>query len=332
MQPVHYFQRYSQQENVATNNTLLLFSRLYHHSPSQYNLLINDLFSDSGIEAGVIFTQQEKALNSIPDGSIFQESFKIVIETKLTDKFNLKQLVNHCNAFTDSGKNILLSLSPGSINTKNIEEHVNTFNKNNKQSIKYKHLTFKKIIASFRSVINEYDLDFNVIIDDYEDFCFSSGLIDDSEDYMRAVPCGLTLSENFKYNLYYASINRGFSSHGYIGLYANKCISGIGKISNIIEAELRNDRLYIIDASFNVTDSQKESIKGAIIEAKKERNWNISTGHRFFISDRIYETDYKKTSQLPLRGTKFFNLLELLELESLPDIDVIAKKLSELTW
>lgn len=31
MSKVHYYRRYSQPENVATNNTLLLLSRLYAH-------------------------------------------------------------------------------------------------------------------------------------------------------------------------------------------------------------------------------------------------------------------------------------------------------------
>jgi len=37
MSTIHYFQRYSQKENMVTNNTMLLFSRLYHHSTNQFN-------------------------------------------------------------------------------------------------------------------------------------------------------------------------------------------------------------------------------------------------------------------------------------------------------
>ena len=33
---VHYFQRYSTKENVATANTMLLFSRLYSYSPNKF--------------------------------------------------------------------------------------------------------------------------------------------------------------------------------------------------------------------------------------------------------------------------------------------------------
>ncbi len=40
MSEIHYFQRYSQKENVITNNTLLLFSRLYNHSPQKFNLFL----------------------------------------------------------------------------------------------------------------------------------------------------------------------------------------------------------------------------------------------------------------------------------------------------
>ena len=48
MSSVHYFQRYSQPENVVTNNTLLLLSQLYNYSPKKFSEMIN---VDLGIKA-----------------------------------------------------------------------------------------------------------------------------------------------------------------------------------------------------------------------------------------------------------------------------------------
>ncbi len=333
MQQVHYFQRYSQPENVATNNTLLLFSRLYYHLPAKYNLLLNDLFTDCDLQSGTVFKQQEKSKNSVPDGSISQKSFQIIIETKLYDNFSVTQLINHCKAFSDSQTNILLSLSPGKIKTNDINKHIEEFNINNPKNIIYVHLTFKEIISTFRAIIDDSDTEFNGIIDDFEDYCFSSGLIDESENWMRAVTCGMTLEENFKYNLYYDPASRGFSKHGYIGIYANKCIRGIGKVVNIIIADYIDDKLEIIDSTGEeITENKRARIINAINEAYEKRGWKIDRNHKFFMVDNFFETNYQKTTKSSLRRTQFFNLCELLDISILPNTEIIAEKMKKLEW
>ena len=91
MSNIHYFQRYSQPENVVTNNTLLLCSRLYQHSAYAFNGFLSDLLGGVDIESGVQFAQQIKN-GSVPDGFILQNSFKLVIETKLYNQYTALQL------------------------------------------------------------------------------------------------------------------------------------------------------------------------------------------------------------------------------------------------
>ena len=80
---IHYFQRYHRKEDVATANTMLLLSRLYSYSPTVfYTFLKNEYFSNT-FNPEIFFNLQEKNSNSVPDATIGQESFKIVIETKL---------------------------------------------------------------------------------------------------------------------------------------------------------------------------------------------------------------------------------------------------------
>jgi hypothetical protein len=100
---VRYFQRYSQKENVVTNNTLLLFSRLYHHSPLTFEKFLTALMegTESRIVAGVKFTQQIRTKNAVPDGMIQQMSFRVVVETKLYGNPLMDQLENHLNSFED---------------------------------------------------------------------------------------------------------------------------------------------------------------------------------------------------------------------------------------
>ena len=69
---IHYFQRYHEKENVATANTMLLLSRLYSYSSDKFfGFLKSEYFSDS-FNPEIVFTLQEKSVDSIPDATITQ--------------------------------------------------------------------------------------------------------------------------------------------------------------------------------------------------------------------------------------------------------------------
>ena len=221
MSAIHYFQRYSQRENVATNNTLLLFSRLYQYSPHKFKIFISDLLNDNDIEAGIQIRQQEAGINSIPDGNISQTSFKLVIETKLHSDFTIDQLNNHLKAFKNEQYQILLSLSPESPENNlktTIETNVRDFNEQNRLKIKYQPITFKEIVDKFNNCLDDHDSDLLEIIDDYESFCIHENLLAIDDVIMRAVTCGWTLQDNLQFNLYYAPAERSYSKHTYIGI------------------------------------------------------------------------------------------------------------------
>lgn len=92
---VHYFQRYHSKENVATANTMLLLSRLYSYSPEKFfKLLKSEIFSDI-FEPEMTFRMQERNKNSVPDATITQEGFKVIVEAKMTDWFYEDQLMRH---------------------------------------------------------------------------------------------------------------------------------------------------------------------------------------------------------------------------------------------
>lgn len=80
---IHYFQRYHEKENVATANTMLLFSRLYSYSSDKFfRFLKSEFFSDS-FEPEIVFNLQEKSVDSVPDATITQEGFKIFDLTQI---------------------------------------------------------------------------------------------------------------------------------------------------------------------------------------------------------------------------------------------------------
>lgn len=336
MSSIHYFQRYSQPENVATNNTLLLFSRLYQHSPSKFKGFLNDLLDDTDLQAGVFFNQQEKGSSSVPDGIINQTSFKVIIETKMHQGFSVPQLNGHLQNFDKEEFQILLSLSP-LLPDQNLQGQISAAVKQHNLSkttnIKYIPTTFQQIVEKFNNVLEDRDYELIDIIDDYESYCLSSWLITDVEYRMRVVTCGWTLSENFQFSLYYDPVTRGFSEHTYLGIYSDKSVRGIGKVENIIAADLLpNGQLQIISNTNPVTPQQEQNIKAVIPYAFQNNGYQIATGHKFFCVEQFYHTDFAKTTKYPLQGTKFFNLKTELQIDKLPSTQEIADLLKQKTW
>lgn len=334
MSKIHYFQRYSQKENVATNNTLLLFSRLYNHSLHKFNNFLNGLLElgEESINVGLEFSQQEKNEESIPDGIFYQESFKVAIETKMGKHFDELQLINHLNTFEKiEGKKVLIGLSPIFMD-ENLKRKIIKISQETNNVI-FKNLTFKQIINTFREILEDYEFELHNIIDDYEEYCNQSGLIKETKFKMRIVPCGDSFELNKKHNVYFCPEKRGYSDHRYIGIYKNKSVGAIGKIKNIVVAKLLNSELIIKEKKTILSEDQKENIINIINESKEVYGWNISKDHRFFIVEQFYPTDFKKSSKGGIQGARFKNLKEILNVEgNLPKTEKIAELLNKENW
>jgi hypothetical protein len=331
---VHYFQRYSSKENVSTANTMLLLSRLYSYSPDKFYNLIRDSILPEEADIEISFGMQESAGRTIPDAIIRQDSFKVAVETKLYSQFTMKQLMGHLESFENEKYQVLLTLDPRPMKKsfKNeLDENIIEFNKENGTRAIHKHLTFKEIIAYYRSVVDDRDYEMIAIIDDYEDFCNYSGLIPNDEQKMRMQLAGATIEANKKFNLYYDSINRGYSEHAYLGLYTKKSVRAIGKITDIVEVIVKNgERSYTVKKGA-ITDEMKKRILEATEDAI---NYGYElTGENFFFVEKFYDTDFKKETTGAPFGSRMFNLTEILGLEKLPDsTEKIAEMLKEKTW
>jgi hypothetical protein len=329
MSKVHYFQRYSQRENVATNNTLLLFSRLYNDSIHKFNEFLNGLFENEEISVGLNFSQQSKNGLSVPDGTFGQSSFKVLIETKLHNKFDEGQLINHLESFSNEEQRILIGLSPTYMSNASRDRVVEI---SEKQGIKFINVTFEKIVEAFRKSLVDYDFELMGIIDDFEDYCYQEGLIKEDQFLMRILPCGPSFDINKKNKLYFAPADRGYTEHGYLGIYANKSVRGIGKIKNIIDADIRDGNIDIKKNNKNTTEEEIKRIVDAIKETKETLGWNIETGHKFFLMNEFYDTNFKKESKGGIMGARFFNLKDIIGEEKNISTEELAKRLRENSW
>lgn len=334
---IHYFQRYHTKENVATANTMLLLSRLYSYSSEKFfSFLKSEFFYDS-FKPEISFTLQKRNRDSIPDATIVQEGFKIVVETKMNDWFYSEQLLKHLNSFSDEKYKVIITLAPELMEEKKksiFEEQLRKYNSTQNYPVIHINTTFEKLVNAIQDVIDDRDYEFQEILDDYLDYCYTDRLItvSDSWKYMRMQLAGATINFNMDNNIYYDNAERGFRAHDYLGLYNKKSVRAIGKVCARITAVKTKDGIQYNAEFGEITEERKEKIIKAIDDGKLH-GYDLSNSlHRYFFVEKFYKTDFKKITPKPPMGTRNFDLSQVLGLNEIPNTEKIAELLKEKTW
>jgi hypothetical protein len=346
MTQLHYFPRYSQKENMVTNNTMLLFRRVYANSPKRFNDFMNSViqqFNNDSIEMNISFDLQVKGVKSVPDAAIRQEYFQVLIETKLNSKINFDQIKRHVEGLVNQEKENqgLLLITPSSLMNAE-QQRIDTIMKESNDRLKdfrnrifFSHLTFKEIPAMLRVLYPEHDYEMRELIDDFEGFCYYEHLIPKTETKVRFVPTGTTYEQNRLFNLYYDPSRNGYTPHQYIGLYTRKAVRAIGKINCVVDVEYdaQTGNLKTTHVEFSqITDSQLKTLEEAIIAARKY-NYGLEKGHRFFFVDEFIDANYVKKSYGGMVGKQFFDAETLLQNPSQQcSAAFIASELSRMVW
>ncbi len=335
---IHYFQRYHKGEDVATANTMLLLSRLYSYSSNKFfQFLKGQYFSDIVFEPELSFILQDKGKESVPDATISQPSFKLVIETKMTDWFYKDQLMRHLSKFKNEEYKVLITLSSESMEAKKKEEidaAIARFNVEHQSHIIHVNTTFELLAMGVQDVITERDYEMQDVLDDYLDYCRNDRLIvvSDAWKKMRMQLAGTTFEFNVAENVYYDNIERGFSPHDYLGLYKQKSVRAVGKITAIITFIQKDGTPDYNVERGELTEERKQKIEKACEDGKKY-GYELSAV-RFFFVEKFYETDFPKVTKGPSMGTRMFDLKEILQLKEdvMPDTCDIAEQLKNRTW
>ena len=337
---IHYFQRYYAKENVETANTMLMLSRLYHYNADKFFSMLKLLILGEDESPEITFDLQVIGDQSVPDAVISQKSFKIVVETKLHNQFDKKQLMNHLSQFGAENMKVLMTLDPRPMNDKlkdELEHDLKQYNNENRMRlvspIKHVNLTFEQLVEAMEESIDERDTEISAILDDFRKYCFEEKLIPDGYKYMRAVVAGTTFNDNMELNLFYDQESRKSSDHGYIGLYKNKSVRAIGKLKKtIIAVETDGKMSYKAEKGEDPTQEEIDRINEAVRRADGY-GYNLHTvSHRYFMVDKFYPIDFRKSSKNPIQKSKFFNLAEMFHYKIIPETAKIASDLNGRSW
>lgn len=334
---IHYFQRYHEKENVATANTMLLLSRLYSYSSDKFfGFLKSEYFADS-FEPELVFTLQEKSVDSIPDATITQEGFKIVVETKLTDWFYSDQLMRHLKSFGDEKNKIMITLASELMAEEKLadfEKQLKEYNETQTYPVIHINTTFEMMANAIGDVIDDRDYEMQEVLEDYLNYCYKDGLIpvSDSWKYLRMQLAGTTIDFNISNNIYYDKSERGFRAHDYLGLYKQKSVHAIGKICARITAVETETGVKYTPEFGELTEERKQMIAKAMADGDSHGYDLRTVEHRYFFVEQFYETDFKKISSGGSMGTRIFDLSALLGSDEIPEVELLAELLKDKSW
>ena len=337
---IHYFQRYHSKENVDTSNTMLMLSRLYNYNADKFFSMLNTLILREDESPEITFDLQVAGDDSVPDAVISQKSFKVVVETKLYNQFYKQQLVNHLEQFGSEDIKVLLTIDPKPMKQDLLNEmtaEVKKYNYENLERlihpIKHVNLTFEQLVEAMEDIVDDRDTEIIAVLDDFKKYCFDEKLIPDGYKWMRAIVAGTTFQDNMDLNLFYDQESRKFSEHGYVGLYKDKSIRAIGKLKKtIIAVEADGKMTYRSELGEAPTQDEIERINEAICRADSY-GYNLHTiSHRYFIVERFYPIDFRKSSKNPIQKSKFFNLADMFGYKIMPTTEQIATDLNGRTW
>lgn len=337
---IHYFQRYHSKENVDTANTMLMLSRLYNYSADKFFSMLNTLILGEDESPEITFHLQTAGDDSVPDAVIGQKSFKIVVETKLYNQFNKQQLLNHLKQFGAEDIKVLLTLDPRPMKRQLLDDlslDLKKYNTENQKRlihpIKHVNLTFEQLVEAMEDIVDDRDTEILSVLDDFKKYCFDEKLIPDGKHWMRAVVAGTTFQDNLDLNLFYDRESRKCSDHGYIGLYKEKSIRAIGKLKKtILAVEVNGQMTYRSENNDAPTQDEINRINEAIHRGETYGYDLHTICHRYFIVEKFYPIDFRKSSKNPIQKSKFFNLADMFGYKTMPDTKKIAEDLNSRSW
>jgi len=307
---ISHFQHYSQPENHATNNTLLILSYFYRSSPFKLQTVLSALL-ENDLAIGLSFEQQIRHDKSVPDALISQEPLSTFIETKtggLLDSGQIRRHLDGIAAGTSTSRNdILIGLTRDQISA---TERAALTAEATSKGIIFAAVTFSQIVENLRAGCESYERELSDIVDDYEAYLSSQGLLEQRDQYLVVFPCGTSIKENVQFNLYYEPAARPSKrNYRFIGLYAQKTVSYIGEIEAIGCTTYEGDAVTFDDELGTLTKAHEDRIKEAI-EGTPYYDLKDQP-HRFYLVKKFLDTQVKKTSPGGIMGLRYLEIAKL---------------------
>ena len=309
MPDITYFGSYHGAENHLTNNILLALKHLYRARPDFLSRFLIE-FGVDGATLGPTFQQQVRnsGVGSVIDGLIVQRPFYVGIETKRGDTFDNAQITRHCAAASDAsrdGPRVVIGLRTGGRRERPAQPSRIAVEKGaEQQEIIFIERTFDSLVELLEGFKADHEPSLSEMIDDLRSYLVQQDLLDKTSRTLAAIPCGTSMLENERTDMYYQPAHRSIISAAYIGAYSDKAVQLVGAITHIID--LGEDE----SPTFLKGERDDEIIRRCLLVAHDSTYGDLleQEAHRFYVVDRFARTHFVKTSSYGVLGRKYINL------------------------
>lgn len=317
MSRVSHFQRFSQPENHATNNTLLLIRHLYQVAPLKVQKLLSQLLEldEDRISLGLQFRQQVQGKASVPDALIVQDPLRIYVETKRGGRLDADQLRRHFETIEFSsqqsshhGLTVLLGLTKEQL----LDSDRNQLREDAKlRGITFVSVTFSQIAEAARATCENFERTLISIVDDYDSFLADEHLLEERNHWLVVFPCGVSLAENARFHIYYQSPSRpSCANYRYIGVYDRKRIAYVGTLQATAIATWESGQLKVEPESGVLTDAHQIRIRDVI---QSTPYYDLKAApYRYYLVDSFEPTNAQKSSPGGIMALRYLELTKLV--------------------
>lgn len=311
MSRVSHFQRFSQPENHATNNTLLVLRYFYQSSPFKIERVLSALL-ETELSIGLTFEQQIRGDASVPDALIAQQSMRIFIETKRGGFLDADQIRRHLQSIAGhtqgrSEGTILIGLTKEPIAE---SERQALAGEAASQGVTFAAVTFSQIVEALRAQCAEYEDELLSIVDDYDGYLAEEGLLEERNQWLVIFPCGTSIAENVRFGIYYEPPSRRCKrNYRFIGAYAQKTIAYVGTVEAITIASCEGGEFTFVEESGTLDDDRRKRIINTI---EQTPYYDLKANpHRYYLVDSFVPTNARKVSSGGIMGMRYLDLPKL---------------------
>jgi hypothetical protein len=337
MSSITYFQRYSQKENHATNNTMLLLRHFYGNSPFRIEAFLNSLL-EAQFSIGLRFEQQIRGEDSVPDALVAQRELRIYFETKVGTGFDRDQIRRHFasigklkNAGATPENTLLVGLCKEAIPVADLAD---LKREGRDAGVTFAAVTFSSIARVLREQCAPHETTLVAVLDDYEDFLRGERLAEESGWWLPFFPCGASFEDNERFGVYFEPPERN-SKAGYrfIGLYRNKAIEAVGEVISVVVV----DPAEGLGAAKVEAGAWDDKVRARVQAAMDGTSFGdlATSAHRYYVVEQFHRTRAEKNSSGGIQGMRYLNLAEKIAgWKSVVDggVSVLAERMHEVKW
>ena len=330
---ISLFADYHTGENSVTNYCGLMLKLVYQESPKLLNKFLDYIFEGEAEVpfVGPTFEQQNakqmKRKHSIPDLEIKQDSFQILVETKLTDWYHKDQLENHIEGFSDNIVNKILILLCN-FDDKNCNQNRQDFKiAAKKKNISVVEVTFEDFLNGMIEVCKTPQLEEYLM--EFQEYLDRQKLLPTWKFRLDVVNCGRTREEILEAKVYMCPNSGGQYRHErakFFGTYWDKKVEYLYIIYAVVVVD-RNCQNSEIKWK-NSEESDSIFINRAVSAIKKYRQDEIKrNGIQVFLLSSEKQVNFIKDSKGGMFGSKKYFIVN-----DAVDIDRCVSIINEKKW